>query len=172
MINTNWGGVTEDNSFGTHEFLEFCSLVGCAPYFTGNVGSGTVQELSQWVEYVNSDNLSPMTELRKKNGRDSSWSVKYWGIGNENWGCGGNMPPEYYSDQVRRYGTFIKNFGTNRVFKIASGAGDDDYIWTDVMMKNAGSYIDRISLITIHLQTGKLLQILMSLTGLTLWIIL
>lgn len=155
MINTNWGGVTEDNSFGTHEFLEFCSLVGCAPYFTGNVGSGTVQELSQWVEYVNSDNLSPMTELRKKNGRDSSWSVKYWGIGNENWGCGGNMPPEYYSDQVRRYGTFIKNFGTNRVFKIASGAGDDDYIWTDVMMKNAGSYIDGISLHHYSFANGK-----------------
>ena len=77
MINTNWGGVTEDNSFGTHEFLEFCRQVGCEPYFTGNVGSGTVQELSQWVEYVNSDNISPMTDLIKKNGRDSSWGVKY-----------------------------------------------------------------------------------------------
>ena len=84
MINTNWGGVTEDNSFGTHEFLELCRQIGCEPYFSGNVGSGTVQELSQWVEYVNSDNASPMTDIRKKNGREHSWGVKYWGIGNKN----------------------------------------------------------------------------------------
>jgi alpha-N-arabinofuranosidase len=146
MINTNWGGVTEDNSFGTHEFLEFCGLIGCEPYITGNLGSGTVQELSQWVEYVNSDNISPMTDLRKKNGRNKSWGVKYWGIGNESWGCGGNMSPEYYSDLVKRYGAFCKNYGTNKVFKIASGASDDDYNWTDVVMKNAGEFIDGISL--------------------------
>jgi alpha-N-arabinofuranosidase len=146
MINTNWGGVTEDNSFGTHEFLEFCSLIGCEPYFTGNVGSGTVQELSQWVEYVNSDNVSPMTDLRKKNGRDKSWGVKYWGIGNESWGCGGDMSPEYYSDLFKRYAAFCKNYGSNKVFKIASGPSDNDYNWTDVVMKNAGSYIDGLSL--------------------------
>jgi alpha-L-arabinofuranosidase len=98
MINTNWGGVTEDNSFGTHEFLELCRQVGCEPYFSGNVGSGTVQELSQWVEYVNSDNVSPMTDIRKNNGREKSWGVKYWGIGNESWGCGGNMRPYFYAD--------------------------------------------------------------------------
>ncbi len=146
MINTNWGGVTEDNSFGTHEFLEFCNLVGCEPYITGNVGSGTVQELSQWVEYVNSDNVSPMTELRKKNGRDSSWNVKYWGIGNETWGCGGNMTPEYYSDLVRTYGNFMHAFGKNKIFRIACGPSDDDYNWTEVLMKNAGGYIDGLSL--------------------------
>ncbi len=146
MINTNWGGVTEDNSFGTHEFLELCRLIGCEPYITGNVGSGTVQELSQWVEYVNSDNVSPMTELRKKNGRDKSWGVKYWGIGNESWGCGGNMTPEYYADQVRRYGTFMHNYGDNKIFKIASGPNGNDYNWTNVLMKDAGSYFDGLSL--------------------------
>jgi alpha-N-arabinofuranosidase len=146
MINTNWGGVTENNSFGTSEFLEFCSLIGAEPYITGNLGSGTVQELSQWVEYVNSDNVSPMTELRKKNGRDKSWGVKYWGLGNESWGCGGNMIPEYYSDLARRYGTFIKNYGSNKVFKIACGAGGNDYNWTEVVMKNDAQYIDGLSL--------------------------
>ncbi|MGB6065723.1 MAG: hypothetical protein WBG50_13020, partial [Desulfomonilaceae bacterium] len=146
MINTNWGGVTEDNSFGTHEFLELCRLIGCEPYITGNVGSGTVKELSQWVEYVNSDNVSPMTELRKKNGRDKSWDVKYWGIGNESWGCGGNMLPEYYADQVRRYGTFMHNYGNNKIFKIASGPNSDDYNWTNVLMKEDGQYIDGLSL--------------------------
>jgi alpha-N-arabinofuranosidase len=146
MINTNWGNVTEDNSFGTHEFLEFCKLIGCDPYFTGNVGSGTVQELSNWVEYVNSDNVSPMTDLRKRNGRDKSWGVKYWGIGNENWGCGGNMTPEYYADQVRRYGTFMKNYGDNKIFKIACGPGGSDYNWTEVLMKDARNSFDGLSL--------------------------
>jgi len=155
MINTNWGGVTEDNSFGTHEFLEFCKLVGAEPYFTGNVGSGTVQELSNWVEYVNSDNVSPMTELRKKNGREKSWGVKYWGIGNESWGCGGNMTAEYYADQVRRYSTFMKNYGNNKLFKIASGPGGSDYNWTEVLMKNARGSFNGLSLHYYAFANGK-----------------
>ncbi len=146
MINTNWGGVTEDNSFGTSEFLEFCRLVGCAPYITGNLGSGSVQELSQWVEYVNSDNVSPLTELRRKNGRDKSWGVKYWGLGNESWGCGGNMNPEYYADLARRYGNFMRTYGENRPFKIACGPSGDDYSWTSIVMRDAGSYVDGIAL--------------------------
>ena len=146
MINTNWGGVTEDNSFGTHEFLELCRQIGCEPYFSGNVGSGTVQELSQWVEYVNSDNASPMTEMRKNNGHDHSWGVKYWGIGNENWGCGGNMRAEFYADQARRYGTYMRNYGTNKVFKIGCGPNGADYPWTETMMKEAGGFINGLSL--------------------------
>ena len=146
MINTNWGGVTEDNSFGTHEFLKLCDLIGCEPYITGNIGSGAVKELSQWVEYVNSDVVSPMTDLRKKNGREKPWGVKYWGIGNESWGCGGNMRPEFYLDQLRRYATFVHNYGDNRAFKIACGPSGDDYGWTTVLMKEAGSHIDGLSL--------------------------
>lgn len=155
MINTNWGGVTEDNSFGTHEFLEFCKLVGCEPYFTGNVGSGTVQELSNWVEYVNSDNVSPMTELRKKNGMAKSWGVKYWGIGNESWGCGGNMTAEYYSDQIRRYSTFMKNYGDNRLFKIACGPSGSDYHWTEVLMRDARNSFNGLSLHYYSFANGK-----------------
>ena len=146
MININWGGVTEDNSFGTHEFLELCRLIGCEPYITGNVGSGTVEELSQWVEYCNSDNVSPMTDLRKKNGMDKSWGVKYWGVGNESWGCGGNMTPEFYADQVRRYGTFMHNYGDNKLFKIVSGPNGDDYNWTTVLMKDAAPYFNGLAL--------------------------
>ena len=145
MINTHWGGVTEDNSFGTHEFLELCQLLECEPYITGNVGSGTVQELSQWVEYTNSDNISPMTELRRKNGREKSWGVTYWGIGNESWGCGGNMRPEYYADLVRRYGTYIRNYGDHKVYKIACGSSGEDYNWTEILMKNASNHFDGLS---------------------------
>jgi alpha-L-arabinofuranosidase len=146
MVNTNWGGVTEDNSFGTHEFLDLCQQIGCEPYITGNLGSGTVQEMSQWVEYVNSDNISPITEQRKKNGRDKSWGVAFWGIGNESWGCGGDMKPDYYSDLALRYGSFLKTYGKNRLKKIAVGPSDDNYDWTNVVMRQMGNSIWGLSL--------------------------
>ncbi|HEY4150041.1 MAG TPA: alpha-L-arabinofuranosidase C-terminal domain-containing protein [Chitinophagaceae bacterium] len=146
MINSNWGNVTEDNSFGTHEFLELCSLLGCEPYITANVGSGTVEEMNKWVEYLNFDGLSPLTTLRKQNGRDTPWNVTFWGVGNESWGCGGAMTPEFYSDQYRRYATFAKNYPNARLKKIACGASDEDYNWTETMMKNIGNRMWGLSL--------------------------
>ena len=134
MINTHWGGVTEDNSFGSHEFLDLCGQVGCEPYICGNVGSGTVQELSQWVEYMNFGGVSPMAELRKKNGHAAPFNVSFWGIGNENWGCGGNMTPEYYADQFKRYATYARSYD-KPIFKIACGPNGDNYRWTEVMME-------------------------------------
>ena len=136
IVNIHWGGVTEDNSFGTHEFLNMCELLGTDPYFSGNVGSGTVQELADWVQYVNFDTKCPMSDLRRKNGRDKPWNVKLWGIGNEAWGCGGNMKPDYYSDVYRAFATFMTNTPNTRLFKIASGASDADYNWTETLMKN------------------------------------
>ena len=136
MINTHWGGVTEDNSFGTHEFLDLCEQMNCEPYICGNVGSGSVEEMSKWVEYINSDAVSPMADLRRANGRDNSWGVKYWGVGNENWGCGGNMHPEFYADQYRRYATYCRNYGDNRLRKIAGGSHDWNLEWTEVMMRD------------------------------------
>lgn len=146
MVNTHWGGVVEDNSFGTHEFLELCSQVGCEPYINGNVGSGTVQEMSEWVEYMTFDGVSPMAKLREQNGRKEPWKVKYFGVGNESWGCGGNMRPEYYADLYRRYQTYCRNYGDNQLFKIACGPNTADYDWTDKVMEIAGSYADGLSL--------------------------
>ena len=136
MINTNWGGVVEDNSFGTHEFMDLCEELGCEPYIGANVGSGTVQEMAEWVEYMTFDGVSPLTELRKKNGREKPWKLKYFGIGNENWGCGGNMRPEYYSDVYKHYQTFCKDYSGNQLFKIACGPTDRDYNWTRVLLSN------------------------------------
>ena len=136
IVNTNWGSVTEDNSFGTHDFLDMCELLGSQPYISGNVGSGTTEELSDWVQYVNFENKSPMSDLRHQNGRDKAWNVKIWGIGNEAWGCGGNMRPEYYADQYRKYTTFMSGTPQARLFRVASGASDDDYNWTETLMKN------------------------------------
>lgn len=150
MVNTHWGGVTEDNSFGTHEFFRLCELVGCEPYIAGNLGSGTVQELSEWVEYMTFDGISPMAELRRKNGREKAWRLKYLGIGNENWGCGGNMRPEYYCDEYRRYSTYCRNFG-GELFKVACGPNAEDYNWTEAVMKNIGSGL--MNAISLHYYT-------------------
>ncbi|SHH15255.1 alpha-N-arabinofuranosidase [Chryseolinea serpens] len=136
MVNTHWGGVTEDNSFGTHEFLDLCEMLGTEPYICGNVGSGTVEEMSKWVEYLNFDGVSPMAELRKQNGHEKPWKVQFWGVGNENWGCGGNMTAEFYADQYRRYATYARNYGDAKLMKIAGGANSFDYHWTETLMKN------------------------------------
>lgn len=146
MINTHWGGVTENNHFGTHEFFDLCQQLGCEPYICGNVGSGDIREMQQWVEYVTSGNISPMTDLRKKNGREEPWKLRYFGVGNENWGCGGNMTPEFYADQYKRYATYVRNLSGNRVYKIACGPNGGDYRWTEVMMREVGRRMDGLAL--------------------------
>lgn len=145
MINSNWGGTVEDNSFGTHEFLNFCEMLGIEPYISGNVGSGTVEELAKWVEYMTAKG-GTMAEKRAANGRKEPWKVKYIGIGNESWGCGGNMTPEFYSDQYKRYAIYCRNYDGNRLYKVASGASDYDYNWTRVLMRNVKSDIAGLSL--------------------------
>ncbi|MFN8258979.1 MAG: alpha-L-arabinofuranosidase C-terminal domain-containing protein [Bacteroidales bacterium] len=150
IVNVHWGGVTEDNSFGTHEFLDYCELIGAEPYISLNVGSGTVKEASEWVEYVTSDVESPMTNLRKQNGREKPWNVKYWGMGNETWGCGGNMRPEYYADLFRQFGSYTR---APHMYRIASGANSDDYNWTEVLLKYTAKLQWMIQGTTLHYYT-------------------
>lgn len=151
MVNTNWGGVTEDNSFGTHEFMELCELLKTEPYIAGNVGSGTVEEMAKWVEYFNMPGESPMANLRRQNGRDKPWGVKFWGVGNESWGCGGNMTPDYYADLYKRYATYARNYPGAPLRKIVSGATDRDYNWTEVCMRKIPR--DQMWGITLHYYT-------------------
>ena len=139
MVNTNWGGVVEDNSFGTHEFMELCEQVGCEPYIAGNVGSGTVQELAEWVEYMTFDGVSPMAELRRSNGREQPWHLKSLGIGNENWGCGGSMNAEHYANLYKQFATFCKNYSGNELYKVACGPSGGDYGWTESIMQGIKS---------------------------------
>jgi alpha-N-arabinofuranosidase len=146
MINTHWGQVTETNAFGTHEFFDLCRMLGCKAYVAGNVGSGTVEEMQDWVEYITFAGDSDMANLRRANGRQEPWKLDYFGVGNENWGCGGNMTPEYYSDVYKRYQTYVRNLSGQRPVKIACGSNDADYNWMEVMMKRAGRQIDMISL--------------------------
>lgn len=138
MINTHWGGVVEDNRFGTHEFFELCRQLGCKTYVNGNLGSGTVQEMSEWVEYMTFAGVSPMADLRKANGQEEPWTVDYFGVGNENWGCGGNMRPSHYADEFRRYQTYVRNYDPKKpIYKVCCGANVDDYAWTRNVLETA-----------------------------------
>ena len=156
MINTHWGGVVEDNSFGTHEYFELCRQLGCDTYVNANVGSGSVKEMSEWVEYMTFDGVSPMAELRKKNGSEKPFNLKYLGVGNESWGCGGNMDPEYYGCLYKQYNTFCRDYDSNKHIKrIACGPNAGDYHWTKVVTDKVKRHADALSLHYYTLPTGK-----------------
>ncbi len=152
-VNTHWGGVVEDNSFGTHEFLDFAELIGAETYVNGNVGTGAPREMAEWLEYMTADGDSSLAQLRRKNGRDKPWKVKYFAVGNETWGCGGNMRPEYYADLYRHYVTFLK--ANPSPIRIASGANGSGLPWTEVLMREAARHMDAISVHYYTLPTGK-----------------
>jgi alpha-N-arabinofuranosidase len=145
-VNSHWGGVIENNHFGTHEFLYLCELLDCEPYVAGNVGSGSPQEMQEWVEYMTFGGASTLADQRRQNGREEPWRVRYFGVGNENWGCGGHMTAEHYADVYRRYQTYVRSYGENRVYKVACGASDFNYHWTEVMMREAARHMDGLSL--------------------------
>ena len=134
MVNTSWGGTVEDNSFGTHEFMDLCEQIGCEPYIAVNLGSGTVQEAAEWLEYMTAESGSTFAELRAANGHAEPWKVKYLGIGNENWGCGGSMDADFYANEYKRYQQFCKEYSGNQLYKIACGPNGDDYAWTRELM--------------------------------------
>ncbi len=135
IINTNWGGVLEDNSFGTHEFFHLCEMLGCEAYVNGNIGSGTVKEMEDWMEYITFDGESPMSRLRAENGRREPWKMKFFGLGNESWGCGGNMFPEDYAARYRLYQSFLHDSQKVPAEKIAVGPAGDDYDWTEKLLE-------------------------------------
>lgn len=136
--NMSWGNIREDNSFGTNEFLELCEILEAEPYLAVNVNSGSVQEAVEWVQYVNHANgTSSLTDLRQSTGRTTPWNVKFWGIGNESWDCGGAMTAEYYANLYKQYATAVTSYSnTEKLFRIAVGPGTEDYNWTETIMRN------------------------------------
>jgi len=149
IVNVHWGGTTEDNHFGTHEFLDFCSLIGAEPYVCGNVGSGTVQEMAQWLEYLTMPGRSPMADLRRANGREEPWDVPFWAVGNENWGCGGFMTAEQYAWEYRKYQTYCRSFGGKKLYKVACGHDD---AWNETILREDARFMDGLS---VHYYTFK-----------------
>ena len=152
--NNWWGDAPETNQFGTHEFMDFIDQIGSEAYLSVNVGSSSPKDMREWVEYMTSPGNDTLANERRKNGRDAPWKVAFWGIGNESWGCGGQMRPEYYADEYRRFQAFFHKSATNQGLKIASGANAEQYEWTDTLMKMAGGEMDGISLHYYTLPTG------------------
>jgi len=142
-LNPNWGGVIEPNTFGTHEFLDFIEQIGSEAYLSLNVGSGTPQEASEWLEYLTAAQPTTLAKERAGNGHPAPYKIAYLGIGNESWGCGGNMTPDYYLDQLKIYSRFVRNFNPAQqdrqaMLKIAVGPGGDGprwSEWTETIMK-------------------------------------
>lgn len=155
MVNTHWGGVVESNEFGTHEYFELLNQLDAEAYINGNVGSGTVAEMQDWIEYMTLESTSPMAELRKRHGREQPWKVEFFGVGNENWGCGGNMLPLYYANQYRQFQTYVRNYGDSKIAKVACGSNAEDYEWTEVLMARAAQHMDALSLHYYTIPTGQ-----------------
>jgi alpha-N-arabinofuranosidase len=154
-INSHWGGVVENNHFGTHEFMALVEELGADAYIAGNAGSGSPREMQEWVEYLTAPQATTLAERRRQNGRDQPFRVPYFGVGNECWGCGGNMRPEYYADIYRRLATFVKNYDqSHRIERVACGPNGDDYEWTHVLMSRASAHFDALSLHYYTLPTG------------------
>ena len=149
-VNSLWGGVVETNEFGTHEFLDLCERLDTEPYLAGNVGSGSPRELKEWVQYLTYDGDTTLTRERAANGRKQPWKIKYFGIGNENWGCGGSMCPNHYANLYRQFAEFARNYSGNELYRIACGANNDDTNWTDLLMERAK---DRMHGLSLHYYT-------------------
>ena len=145
-VNVFWGQVPDDNSFGTHEFLRFTELIDAEPYISVNVGSSNPKDMSDWIEYLTYEGESTLADMRRENGREEPWKIKFWGIGNESWGCGGNMTAAFYADKYKQFATYARNLSGNRLYKVASGQYNDVYSWTDTLMRKAGHMMNAISL--------------------------
>lgn len=154
-VNTNWGGVPESNAVGTHEFFDLVDQLGADAYVNGNLGTGSPQEMSEWIEYLTSSGKSTLAELRAKNGHPAPFKLKYFAIGNEAWGCGGNMRPEYYTDLYRHWSSFLKAPHDLRPLMIASGGNDANTRWTDVLSQDLKGRADAISFHYYTLPTGE-----------------
>ena len=139
-VNTNWGGYTEDNSFGTHEFIEFCRLIGAEPYFAANVGSGSPQGMRDWMEYCNQPSGSSLAEERAANGSPEPFKVRYWGVGNELWGCGGNFTAQRTAEEYRHFATFARAFGGLRPYLVGCGPNGNNAQWTRGFMDTLAGY--------------------------------
>ena len=154
-VNVVWGGVEEPNSFGTNEFMDFAELIGAKTYVAGNVGTGSPQEMAEWIEYMVSPTSSTIANQRRTNGRDKPWKLDYFGVGNENWGCGGQMTAAHYTDLYRNFAEFIRVPKGTKTEKIAGGANSDDYSWTETLMAGAAKNMDQISVHYYTIPSGK-----------------
>lgn len=158
-VNTTWGGVLEDNAVGTHEFFDLVEMLGAEAYINGNLGTGSARDMAEWMEYMTAEGQSSLAQLRRQHGRDKPFRVHYFAIGNEAWGCGGNMTPEYYTHLYKQYASFVKAPAAVAPKMIASGGHSDDVTWTEHLTANvkstSGLRMDGVSFHYYTLPTGS-----------------
>ena len=135
-LNPNWGGVIEPNTFGTNEFMDFLDQIGAQAYISVNVGSGIPREAAEWLEYMTAAQPTTLAKKRAADGHPAPYQVRFLGIGNESWDCGGNMTPDYYLSQLKIYSRFVRNYNPaqqdkNQMLKIAVGPGGGEPRWTE-----------------------------------------
>jgi alpha-L-arabinofuranosidase len=145
-VNTNWGGVKETNAVGTHEFFDLVEQIGAEAYVNGNLGTGSVQDMADWVEYMTADGNSTLARQRARNGHPKPFKVAFFGLGNESWGCGGNMTAQHYTELYNRYATFVRTGATAMPDLIAAGGLDGDVVWSDYLSKHIRAKASAISL--------------------------
>ena len=137
-INVSWGGAPEPNTFGTHEFFDFIEQIGSEAFISANVGSGTVQEAADWLEYLTATG-SALAQERARNGRTEPWDVAFWGIGNEVWGCGGPFTPQEYITELKKFATFSNNYNpsvNSRFVAVGPDSFDEfSFGYTDAIME-------------------------------------
>jgi alpha-N-arabinofuranosidase len=136
-INAAWDKSPETNAFGTHEFMDFLDQIGARPFVSVNLGSGSVREADDWLRYMTAPQDSAPGQERAANGHAAPWEVPFIGVGNESWGCGGNMTADTYAAAFRHYAAFLRTYSGERAKLIAVGADTDDYAWTDRVMAQA-----------------------------------
>lgn len=142
-VNTAWGNVVDSNAFGTDEFMDFAHQIGAEAYISLNVGSGTVGEAQDWMEYMTADQPTTLAKMRAANGHPAPYRVAMMGIGNESWGCGGPMTADEYTAELRRYARFVGSYNAKEPsLKIAVGPGTQDTAWTEAVMKTWKKYHD------------------------------
>ncbi len=149
-----WWKSIEPNTFGTDEFLQFCEAIGTEPYICANVGSGTVEEARSWVEYCNSSLDTTWVRRRRENGHPDPYGVKFWGVGNENWCCGGRMRPEYYADLYRRYANYMKPTIGEDGKLVACGSYPEMPEWDERFFSAMKGALDSVDYIALHIYTG------------------
>ena len=139
-VNLWWGQEIETNAFGTHEFIQVCRYLGAEPYLAGNLGSGSPREMREWMEYCNFAGDSALARRRAANGSPVPFGVRYWGVGNEAWGCGGYFGPEDYAVEYKRFATYLREFSGHKPFLIACGPDGNDLDWSQKFFSRLGRF--------------------------------
>ena len=139
--------VVEDNTLGTHEFIALCKAIGADPYLAGNVGSGSPQELADWITYCNGTADTTLAKERARNGHPEPMNVQFWGVGNENWGCGGNYDAETYAKEYKRFSTFLK-MADNSVQLVACGWNNRD--WNLKLVETLRNHLHLLDHVSVH----------------------